>query len=144
MDKDQFMRACRDGGSALEQAMREHGHEPRFSVEADQESSMVNLVKNGVGLCLMRDEIAVAALQRKEVCIWHGAEQPCPLLFIYPRARAQYRRSVGPFSMTARATYSLSADSSALFSALAIADFSVLPMATAALRLFNSTTCSAS
>jgi hypothetical protein len=31
-----------------------------------------------------------------------------------------------------------------LFSALAIADFSVLPMHTAALRLFTSTTCSAS
>ncbi len=79
----------------LRQMLREHGHEPRFSVEADQESSMVNLVKNGVGLCLMRDEIAVAALQRKEVCIWHGAEQPCPLLFIYPRARAQYPTLVG-------------------------------------------------
>ena len=43
---------------------------------------MINLVKNGVGLCLMRDELASAA-------------QGCSLMFIYPKARTQATRVVG-------------------------------------------------
>ena len=79
----------------LRQMLREHGHEPRLVVEADQESSMINLVKNGVGLCLMRDELASAALTRQEVCIWDGVAQDCPLMFIYPKAREQDPSMVG-------------------------------------------------
>jgi DNA-binding transcriptional LysR family regulator len=73
----------------VRQMLHEHGHEPRFVVEADQESSMISLVKSGVGLCLMRDELVTGAIERAEVCAWHGIEQPCPLMFIYPRARGQ-------------------------------------------------------
>jgi DNA-binding transcriptional LysR family regulator len=73
----------------VRQILHQHGHEPRFVVEADQESSMISLVKSGVGLCLMRDELASAALARGEVYVWDKVEQPCPLMFIYPRAKAQ-------------------------------------------------------
>lgn len=73
----------------VREMLRAHGHEPRFVVEADQESSMISLVKNSVGLCLMRDELASAAALRGEVVVWQGAAQPCPLVFIYPKARAQ-------------------------------------------------------
>lgn len=79
----------------VRQIMHHHGHEPRFVVEADQESSMISLVKNGVGLCLMRDELATAAAMRQDVCVWQDLEQPCPLTFIYPRARAQDPTIVG-------------------------------------------------
>lgn len=79
----------------LRQMLREHGHEPCFAMEADQEASMIDLVKYGVGLCLMRHELAVAARNRGDVCIWHGAEQLCPLAFIYPKARAQFPSTLG-------------------------------------------------
>jgi DNA-binding transcriptional LysR family regulator len=67
--------------------LRKHGFEPRFVVEADQEASMISLVKSGVGLCLMRDELAQAAAGRGEVIVWDGIEQDCPLTFIYPKPR---------------------------------------------------------
>jgi DNA-binding transcriptional LysR family regulator len=71
----------------VRQMLRTQGMEPRFVVEADQEASMISLVKSGVGLCLMRDELAQAAAQRAEVLIWDGASQPCPLTFIYKLER---------------------------------------------------------
>jgi DNA-binding transcriptional LysR family regulator len=71
----------------VRQMLRAHGAEPRFVVEADQEASMISLVKSGVGLCLMRDELAQAAAQRGEVLIWDGVTQPCPLTFIYKLER---------------------------------------------------------
>ena len=74
----------------LRQMMREQGYEPRFALEADQESSMINLVKNGIGLCLMREELADAAMQRGDVWVWPGAERPCPLMLVYPVAQAQH------------------------------------------------------
>jgi DNA-binding transcriptional LysR family regulator len=58
-----------------------------FVVEADQESTMVNLVSTGVGLCLMREDLASAAALRQELVVWPGLRQPCPLSFIYPAAR---------------------------------------------------------
>ena len=73
----------------VRQMLREHGHEPKFVVEADQEASMISLVKNSVGVCLMRDELANAAAERGEVVIWQGVAQPCPLVFVYLRSRAQ-------------------------------------------------------
>jgi DNA-binding transcriptional LysR family regulator len=73
----------------VREMLRKHGFEPRFVVEADQEASMISLVKSGVGLCLMRDELAQAAAQRGEVVVWDGASQPCPLTFIYNKTREQ-------------------------------------------------------
>jgi DNA-binding transcriptional LysR family regulator len=71
----------------VREMLRRQGFEPRFVVEADQEASMISLVKNGVGLCLMRDELAQAAEQRGELVIWQEVNQACPLTFIYPSAR---------------------------------------------------------
>jgi DNA-binding transcriptional LysR family regulator len=75
--------------------LRQHGFEPRFVVEADQEASMISLVTSGVGLCLMRDELAQAAAQRGEVIVWDGVRQDCPLTFIYPKSREQDPALVG-------------------------------------------------
>jgi DNA-binding transcriptional LysR family regulator len=60
-----------------------------FVVEADQESSMIDLMRTGVGLCLMREESALHAQSRDEVSVWHGVRQPCPLSFVYPAGRAE-------------------------------------------------------
>jgi DNA-binding transcriptional LysR family regulator len=73
----------------VREMLAEHGYEPHVVVEADQESSMISLVRNGVGLCLMRDSLADAAALRGEVLVWPGAAPSCPLSFIYRDAHAQ-------------------------------------------------------
>jgi DNA-binding transcriptional LysR family regulator len=52
-------------------------------IEADQEASMVSLVRTGVGLATMRDDLALEAQRRGEVCIWPGTTQDCTLSFIF-------------------------------------------------------------
>jgi DNA-binding transcriptional LysR family regulator len=69
------------------QLARHGGHALNYVVEADQESSMVNLMRTGVGLCLMREDLALAAAARNELVPWAGVRLPCPLNFIYPAAR---------------------------------------------------------
>jgi DNA-binding transcriptional LysR family regulator len=73
----------------VRELLAEHGQAPRIAVEADQEASMISLVRNGVGLCLMRDELAAPAAARGEILIWPGASPLCPLSFIYRDAHAQ-------------------------------------------------------
>ena len=73
----------------VREMLAEHGHEPHVVVEADQEASMISLVRNGVGLCLMRDNLADAAETRGEVLVWPGASPSCPLSFVYLDAHAQ-------------------------------------------------------
>ena len=65
----------------------EHGLKVRTSVEADQEASMVSLVRNGVGLATMRDDLARAAQARGEVSIWAGTVQDCPLSLVFKTSR---------------------------------------------------------
>ncbi|MES2888845.1 MAG: LysR family transcriptional regulator [Pseudomonadota bacterium] len=64
-----------------------HGLSVTPVIEADQEASMVSLVRNGVGLATMRVDLAREAQQRGEVCIWPGTVQDCPLSFIFKTAR---------------------------------------------------------
>lgn len=65
----------------------EHGLAVRPVVEADQEASMVSLVRTGVGLATMRDDLAREAEARGEVAIWPGTVQDCPLSFVFKSAR---------------------------------------------------------
>ena len=65
----------------------EHGLKVHTSVEADQEASMVSLVRNGVGLATMRDDLARAAQARGEVSIWAGTVQDCPLSLVFKASR---------------------------------------------------------
>lgn len=58
-------------------------------IEADQETSMVSLVRNGVGLATMRDDLAREAQQRGEVGIWPGTVLDCPLSFIFKTSRCE-------------------------------------------------------
>ena len=61
---------------------------PVRAIEVDQESSMISLVKSGVGLCLMREEIVREAARLGEIVTWRGAIPLCPLSFIYLQGRA--------------------------------------------------------
>jgi len=56
---------------------------PETHFEVDQEASMIGLVKSGVGLSLMRAEIALSHEARGEVSICDFKVGRCPLSFIY-------------------------------------------------------------
>jgi DNA-binding transcriptional LysR family regulator len=63
------------------------GLHPATVVEADQESSISTLVKAGIGLGLMREELARTAAAGGEVYVWEGAAPSTQLSFIYARGR---------------------------------------------------------
>jgi DNA-binding transcriptional LysR family regulator len=69
---------------ALFEPLRLH---PATVVEADQESTISTLVKAGIGLGLMRDDLARAAEAADEVRIWEGARPGTQLSFLYARGR---------------------------------------------------------
>ena len=60
---------------------------PATVVAADQESSISTLVKAGVGLGLMREDLARAAEANSEACIWQRAVATTQLSFVYARGR---------------------------------------------------------
>ena len=69
---------------ALFEPLRLH---PATVVEADQESTISTLVRAGIGLGLMRDDLARAAAAAGEVRIWEGASPATQLSFLYARGR---------------------------------------------------------
>jgi DNA-binding transcriptional LysR family regulator len=60
---------------------------PATVVEADQEGTISTLVKAGVGLGLMREDLAREAAGAGEVYLWEGATPSTQLSFIYGRGR---------------------------------------------------------
>jgi DNA-binding transcriptional LysR family regulator len=60
---------------------------PATVVEADQESTISTLVMAGIGLGLMREDLARAAAAAGEVHIWEGGAPATQLSFIYARGR---------------------------------------------------------
>ena len=64
-----------------------HGIEPTKVVEADQESVIANLVVSGVGLSLIREELALEKEAAGEVCLWRDVRLETTLWFIYLAAR---------------------------------------------------------
>jgi len=52
--------------------------------ELDQESTTLALVNAGVGMSLMRDELAQEAIKSGEVIEWGDVRKTTPLNFIYP------------------------------------------------------------
>lgn len=67
----------------VKQMFREQGYEMTPVAEADQESSMKSLVEMGVGLCLLRDDVALPAQERGELVVWNKVQCPCPLSLIF-------------------------------------------------------------
>lgn len=63
----------------------ERGLTHRTVVEADQEASMIDLVRRGVALCLMRERLARDAVEAGHISVWQGVRIPCPLSLLYPR-----------------------------------------------------------
>lgn len=66
--------------------------QPDKVVTVDQESSMISLVRSGVGLCLMREEIVQAAVARGELVIRREDDMSCPLSFLVLKDRMDERK----------------------------------------------------
>src|SRR5437868_4512674 len=74
--------------SALANQMFEaHGVSPAKRIEADHEAVISSLVIAGVGVALMREDLAVDAAAANDVCLWGEARAETLLQFIYLRER---------------------------------------------------------
>ena len=72
----------------VEAMLGEHGLKPTKQAEADNESVIASVVRSGVGLSLLREEIALAMQEEGQVVIWEPARLATTLWFIYPLDRA--------------------------------------------------------
>jgi DNA-binding transcriptional LysR family regulator len=64
-----------------------HGIAPTKVVEADQEFVIANLVESGVGVSLIREELAETMQAAGEVCLWGDVRLDTTLWFIYSLER---------------------------------------------------------
>ncbi|CAG9243811.1 LysR family transcriptional regulator [Paraburkholderia caribensis] len=73
----------------LSRCFDEAGCQPQTVAEVDQESSMLELVKSGVGLTLVRDSTALAAAHAHALTIVDGIALPARLCFVARRDRVE-------------------------------------------------------
>ena len=67
--------------------LHEHGVAATNVVEADQETVISSLVVSGLGIALMREDVALEKLAAGEVCLWKDVRLNTTLWFIYQRER---------------------------------------------------------
>lgn len=68
---------------------REHGVEPTKMTIADRESTILDLAISGVGLALLRDNLALAAVKSGELVMWEHFSKQADLWFIHLALRQQ-------------------------------------------------------
>jgi DNA-binding transcriptional LysR family regulator len=68
---------------------REHGIEPVKVVEVDDEVVVSSLVVSGLGIALMREDLALEKTRSGEICLWRDVRLSTTLQFIYAREREQ-------------------------------------------------------
>ncbi len=64
-----------------------HHVSPGKVVEADQEAVVSSLVVSGLGVAMMREDLALEKVAAGEVCLWQDIRLVTTLWFIYRRAR---------------------------------------------------------
>ncbi len=69
----------------LKDMFARQGLTPNTVLESDQAASPHSLVRSGVGLALLREDIAVPASERDEVVVWPHTRVAALLSFIYPK-----------------------------------------------------------
>lgn len=67
--------------------LREHGVDATNVVEADQEAVVSSLVVAGLGMALMREDMALEKSADNEVCVWKDVHIDTTLWFIHRRDR---------------------------------------------------------
>ena len=70
------------------QLFAEQGGDLARTVEADNESVITNLVESGVGVGLIRDEIAQQSVRAGRAVIWPGASMRTRLWLVHDKARS--------------------------------------------------------
>jgi DNA-binding transcriptional LysR family regulator len=65
------------------------GVSPKRAALVDQEASMLDLVRSGVGLSLARDSIAMREVQSRGLVVADRVALPCSLCFIYAAAQSE-------------------------------------------------------
>lgn len=68
-------------------ALKPQGLTPNGVAQVDQEMSMLDLVRAGVGLSLARDALAMVERQERGLVVVEGVQLPCALSFIWQRQR---------------------------------------------------------
>jgi DNA-binding transcriptional LysR family regulator len=71
----------------LQSVMQPLGLQPKRAALVDQEASMLDLVRSGVGLSLARDTIALREAQSRGLVIADRVELPCCLCFIHAQTQ---------------------------------------------------------
>lgn len=66
-----------------------HGLAPSSVVAVDQESTLRRLVASGLGLTLMREDVALEAEEKKELVIWQNGTEISQLNFIFLKSEAE-------------------------------------------------------
>lgn len=64
-----------------------HGVEPAKLIGADHESVVSSLVASGLGVALIREDIASRMAAANEICLWRGTRVSTTLWFIHLRSR---------------------------------------------------------
>ncbi len=59
---------------------------PNIALESDDAAAPLSLVRAGVGLALLREDVAVKAAERGEVIVWPHTRVAAMLSFIYPKS----------------------------------------------------------
>ena len=73
----------------IHQLLRDHGLAPASLIEADQEATIRSLVAAGVGMTLVREELAVAMRDANEAFVWDGATVDSTLCLVYLHEREE-------------------------------------------------------
>jgi len=60
-----------------------HGITPATLIEADNEAVIRSLVAAGLGIALMRDDLAQTLVDANEACVWDGAQLSTTLQFLW-------------------------------------------------------------
>ena len=68
---------------------RTHGAAPTKLIGADHESVVSSLVASGLGVALIREDVALRMEEAGEICIWRDARVATTLWFIYQQSREQ-------------------------------------------------------
>ena len=74
------------------------GITPNFVIESDEMASTQSLVRSGVGVTLLREDIATQAAERQEVSIWPHARPLARLAFVYPKSAESDPAIIGALS----------------------------------------------
>jgi DNA-binding transcriptional LysR family regulator len=69
----------------LKDMFARQGLTPNTVLESDEAASPHSLVRSGVGLALLREDVALPAAERDEVVIWPHTRVAALLCFIYPK-----------------------------------------------------------